>query len=445
MELEQIRKNGAGMLLRFSVPAIIAMLLTALVTIADGFFIGNDVGKDGIAAVNLGLPIVYLYLGVGLMVSVGGMAIAQNALGAGKRDACNQVFAQTIVTVLLLAVAVSGVMAWCFTPMLSFLHADGQVKAYFQEYYRIMLAELPVMVLNSAFGMFIRGDGNPQYYMKVSLSQVLLNIFLDWLFAGCLGTGVMGIALASLISALVSLGLVLFYFAKKATVYRLCPFQFSGKVCLRSVLNGSSEFIGEMSTGIAMFAYNFVIMGKVGKDGVTAFTIVGYIAFAFSMVVTGFGQGACPLIGFCRGAGEFALAAGIRKRANRYVFLAGAAVFGVMAAASKWYGGLFVKNAVIGEMVRSGILIFMLSFFFMGINAITSFYFTAIQKAFESAVISFLRGLFLLLLCIFTLPQMLGMTGVWLAAPVTEGITLLVTLFFLRRENRCCFRAMSVS
>ena len=83
MDLEQMKQNTAGMILRFSIPAIISMILTSLITIADGFFIGNYVGKEGIAAVNLGLPIIYLYLGVGLMVSIGGVAIAGMALGSG--------------------------------------------------------------------------------------------------------------------------------------------------------------------------------------------------------------------------------------------------------------------------------------------------------------------------------------------------------------------------
>ena len=87
MDLETVRQNTTATILRFSVPAIVAMLLTSLITVADGFFVGNYVGAEGIAAVNLGLPIIYLFLSIGLMVSVGGAALAQIAFGAGDRSA----------------------------------------------------------------------------------------------------------------------------------------------------------------------------------------------------------------------------------------------------------------------------------------------------------------------------------------------------------------------
>lgn len=341
MDLTQIKQDRTKMILKFSVPSIIAMVLTALITIADGFFMGNYVGKEGIAAVNLGLPIIYLYLGTGLMVSIGEAAVCSAVL--------------------------SLIMLFCFEPMLSFLHADRQVAMHFEKYYRIMLLELPVMVVNSAFGLFIRGDGNPGYYMKTSVLNVVLNIVLDYLFAG-----------------------------------------YMGKVFIRSVLNGSSEFIGEISTGITMFAYNLVIMRRIGVDGVTAFTIAGYVAYAFSMIVIGFGQGASPLISFCYGAEEKSLAADIRRRTNRYVFAAGAFVFLVMAAGTDWYSHLFVQNEKVQKMIQEGMLIFM---------------------------ISCSRGLVVILVCIFVLPALFGMTGVWMAAPVTEGVTLLLTGFFLCREN----------
>ncbi len=436
MNLEQIKQNPAKMIFRFSVPAIISMMLMAFITIADGFFMGNYVGKEGIAAVNLGLPIVYLYLGVGLMISIGGVAMAGMALGAGEGETSNRIFRQTVVTTIAAALLISCVMFFCFSPMLSFLRADKRVIEYFQEYYRIMLLELPVMVVNSSFGMFIRGEGNPGYYMKVTILNAIMNVLLDYLFAGCLSLGAGGIALASLLSAAVSLLCILHYFLKKARLYHLGAFHFSGKVFLEGMLNGSSEFIGEMSTGIAMFAYNFVIMRRVGVDGVTAFTIAGYVAYGFSMLVVGFGQGASPLMSFTYGAREYDLAAELRGKTNRYVFCAGALVFLIMGAASGWYGHIFVKNEEIERMVQSGMVIFTSSFFFAGINAITSFYFTSTGRAFESAVISLSRGLVVLLACIFILPALLGMTGVWMAAPVTEAVTLMLTVFFLYRDGK---------
>ncbi len=434
MDLERIRNNTAGMILQYSIPAIIAMVLTSLITVVDGYFIGNYVGEQGIAAVNLGLPVIYLFLSVGLMVSVGGVAIAGMALGAGDMEACGQVFRQTIVTTVVAAVMTGLLVALFFEPVLDVLGAKGLVREYFRTYYGILLLELVVMVVNSSFGMFIRGEGDPQYYMKVNVVSVLTNIALDYIFAAVLRAGIAGIASASLISALVSLGLILFFFLRKAKVYRLGRFSFSLDVLRRTLFNGSSEFIGEMSTGIAMFAYNYVIMRRIGVSGVTAFTIVGYVSYVFGMIVIGFGQGASPLVSFSYGAGEHGLAGRLRRRTNGMVCAIGAAVFVVMGLLSEWYSGLFVKNDAIRGMVQSGMMIFMVSFFFSGINAVTSFYFTSIGKSLESAVISLSRGLVVLLACIFVLPAYLGMTGVWLAAPVTEFVTICISGMLVRRD-----------
>lgn len=270
--------------------------------------------------------------------------------------------------------------------------------------------------------------------MKVNVVSVLTNIALDYIFAAVLRAGIAGIASASLISALVSLGLILYFFLRKAKVYRLGRFSFSPDVLRRTLFNGSSEFIGEMSTGIAMFAYNYVIMRRIGVSGVTAFTIVGYVSYVFGMIVIGFGQGASPLVSFSYGAGEHGLAGRLRRRTNGMVCAIGAAVFVVMGLLSEWYSGLFVKNDAIRGMVQSGMMIFMVSFFFSGINAVTSFYFTSIGKSLESAVISLSRGLVVLLACIFVLPAYLGMTGVWLAAPVTEFVTICISGMLVRRD-----------
>lgn len=435
MNLENILQNKNKAILQFGIPSIIAMVLTSLITVVDGFFIGNYVGKEGLAAVNLGLPIIYLFLGVGLMISVGGVAIAGMALGEQNIKKCCDVFNQTIWTAIVLTIVLDVIMWFCFSPMLKFLNANAQVAGYFKEYYGIILFQLPIMVINAAFGMFIRGEGKPQYFMQVNILNVLLNVLLDYAFVCWFGWGVKGVAAASLIAAVVTLFCTIRFFTRKAEVYKFHRFTFQTKVLVSTLLNGGSEFVGEMSMSISMFAYNYVILRYIGVDGVTAFTIVGYISYIFSMVLIGFGQGASPLMSFAYGAKELLLAISLRKITNRMVFIAGTVVFLLVLIGSGWYGSLFVKNTEIREMVHIGAIIFGVSFLFSGINTITSFYFTSIGKAFESAVISSARGLVILLICIFTLPPLLGITGVWLVAPITEFLTLLFSAGFIAKEK----------
>lgn len=435
MNLESIRTNKAGMILQFSIPSIIAMVLTSLITVTDGFFTGNYIGEDAIAAINMGLPIVYLYLGLGLMLSVGGSVIAGMLLGAEEKEKCNAVFNQTILTTVIVSFTVSIILLISFNPMMKLFQVDGSMAEFFKDYYGIMLLELPITIVNNSFGMFIRGEGNPQFFMKISIFNVLSNMILDFVFVKSLQMGIRGIAIASLLSGVICLLWIVYYFMRQSVVYKFGRFSFDKEAWNRTILNGSSEFIGEMSMSITMYAYNYVILKNIGVDGVTAFTVVGYVAYIFSMILTGFGQGASPLISFAHGAKEKELECSIRKLTNRFVLAAGILVIQGMLFISDRYGNVFVKSEVVQDMISGGMRIFTLSFLFSGINTISSFYFTSIGKAKESAVISSLRGLVILLLCIFTLPKIWGMTGVWLVAPITEAVTFLVSAYFIKRND----------
>lgn len=435
MEIESIRNNVTKTIMQFSLPSIIAMVLTSLITVADGYFVGNYVGEEAIAALNLGLPIIYLYLALGLMISVGGSAIAGMAFGAGDTRKAKGVFNQTTITAVLISVVLTVVLMLCFDPVMKLLRVNEQTSGYFSDYFRILLFELPIMVINSSLGMFIRGEGNPQFFMKTNIFNVVLNIVLDYVFTVNLEWGMQGIAAASLISSAAALLIIIIYFMKSAKVYRFGSFKFSGEVLRNTLFNGSSEFIGEMSMCISMYAYNWVIMKNIGVNGVAAFTVVGYVSYIFSMVIVGFGQGASPLFSFTYGAAECELARKIRKKTNKFVFIAGVAVILIMFLISGWYSEVFVKKPEVRDMVHSGLWIFVTSFLFAGINTITSFYFTSIGRAKESAIISGARGLVVLLICIFTLPVVLGMTGVWLVSPINELVTLVISLLYIRKES----------
>ena len=131
MDIKQIKENKIRMILQFSIPSIIAMLLQTVITITDGYFTGNYVGQNALAAINLGLPILYFYLGTGLCIGVGGSVISGRMLGANERKKSSEVFSQTVAAALLTCVAISVIVFLLFTPILKILRADGDLLDYF--------------------------------------------------------------------------------------------------------------------------------------------------------------------------------------------------------------------------------------------------------------------------------------------------------------------------
>ena len=435
MDLEKIEQHRGKVILQFAIPSIIAMVLTSMINIVDGFFIGNYIGTEGLAAVNLGLPIVYLYLAVGLMIAVGGISIAGRLLGADKIEACNQVFRQTIMLCAIVSFALTLGMCFVLQPASKLFQADVVTKQYFHTYYGILIFELPLMVITSALGMFIRGEGNPVFVMGTNIVSVVLNVIFNYIFVGPLGLGIAGIAWASFLSAAIVLGISIIYLMKYAKVFRFGKFAFDRDVLKEMIFNGSSEFIGEFAMCLSMAAYNEVVLKKAGVDGVAAFTIIGYVSYIYSMIIVGFGQGIVPIISFAYGAKRQFIARQVRNTTLKMVAGVAIGIFFMMSFLSGWYGGLFSDSTQVANLVAPGLKLQMSSFVFAGINTIASFYFTAVGKAKESAVISASRGLVVLMIAIFILPALLGITGVWLVSLTTESVTLIFTLIYIRRNT----------
>lgn len=428
MNLERIQKEGTKMMMQFAIPCVIAMVLTSAITLVDGYFIGNYVGKEGTAAVNLGLPLLYFYLGVGIMIGVGGIAQAGIALGGGLFEKSNQIFRESIALTALVTVGVTILVAVAFYPVTSLLHIDEMTLTYFQNYYFIIIFELPLLIINNNLGMFMRGEGKPQISMLISILSLILNTILDFLAVKVLHLGIAGVAVSSLISVMICLIISVMFFVKGSKIYHFGKFQFQKEDVKQILLNGSSELIGEMSMCITMAAYNALILKISGVSGVAAFAVVGYASYLVQMIIIGIGQGMTPLVSFVYGAKDVFTGRKLCKAATVVSTIVGTITFIVIVLGRNSYSHFFIKNSEIIQMISSGILIFAVSFILEGINTIGSFYYTAIGFAKESAIISMARGLVILLIALLILPQFLGMTGVWLVAPVTEVITAMICL-----------------
>ena len=435
MDIERIKGNKLGTILQFSVPCIIAMLLSTVITITDGYFTGNYVGEEALAAVNLGLPILYFYLGAGLCVGVGGTVICGRLLGAKEKRKSSEVFTQTIVTAVVIGVLTSLVVFLLFSPVLKVLRADGDLTVYFTQYYKIMLLNYPLMVISTILGMYIRVDGKPQICMFISIGSCILNIILDYVLVAQLSMGVRGSAFASLAVQAVSVIVQVIYFVRPSSGIRFCRYKFDRAVIKETFLNGSSEFIGEMASAISMFVFNYVLMKYVGTEGVAAFTILGFAVYGYSMIAIGFGQGLTTLVSLCWGAGEKETAMNLRSMTNKILLGIGLAFAIIFVLLGRKYAGLFGCSTSVMDMVSAGFCFYAVTFVFMGYDVISSMYFTSCGDAKSSALISSLRGIVLLLAFTLIFPAIWGMTGVWMAAPVTESITAIVSAWLTAKQK----------
>lgn len=435
MNISQIKENKCKTILQFSIPSIIAMLLQTIITITDGYFTGNYVGESALAAINLGLPILYFYLGVGLCVGVGGSVIAGRLLGAKEKRKASEVFSQTIATAILVCIVISILTFTLFTPILGALRADAGLSGYFTEYYRIMLFHYPLMVVGTVLGMFIRVDGKPQICMMVSIAGCILNAVFDYILVAVMGLGVGGSAIGSLMVQMITVMISLSYFFSRSAGIKFCRFLMDKMVNREIILNGSSEFIGEMASAISMFTFNYVLMKYVGAEGVAAFTILGFVVYGYSMICIGFGQGITPLASICWGAKETETAFDLRKITNRILFIIGILVAVVFFITGRTYAGMFGCTSQVADMVASGFRLYAVTFLVMGYDIINSMYFTSCGDAKSSALISALRGIVLLLAFTLILPAFLGMNGVWLTAPCTEVMTAIVSVMLIRKQK----------
>lgn len=435
MNLEAIKQQSLKHIFMYSVPAIIAMLLSSFVTIIDGIFIAKIVGKNALAAMNLGLPMLYVFLAVGIMVGVGGVSLAGRRLGAKEINDSVNGFNQTLMTGSITFISLSFIFFMGLKLVISHIGLEITTQITLISYYSVMLWIYPFMMINIIFGMFIRCEGKPHLFMINTIVTTILNIMLDYIFIVILDLGVRGAAFASGIAVIVGTVLMIGYFKSSKTLFNFKRFKFNSLDLKQTLTNGSSELIGQLSLSITTLFLNAIIMRRMGLPGVAAMTIIGYTRYIYNMIVIGFGQGISPMISFSYGAKEFNIGVKLRQYTNRIVFVLGIVFYIVLNVGSTDYTKIFTADTELITIVVSGLKLFSFTFLVNGFNVISSFYFTAIGYARQSAIISSLRGLILLSLNIFLLPMIFGNSGIWMVAPITEILTCFVALYFLKQLN----------
>lgn len=431
---------------RLFFPTVLGMLSMSAVTTIDGIFVGHGTGSDGIAAVNICIPLLMFFTGVGLMGGVGCSVVASVFLSRGKARLARANILQTLLFVSSVAL-----LLWLFVALFPervalFLGASPHLLSWVMDY---LLWFTPSLLFEMwvAVALFaIRLDGAPQYAMWCSVVPAVLNVVLDWLFIFPFGWGVMGAAFATSISCFVGGVMVVYYMFFSARRLRLCLPRWGVRnlrFALRNLRTqckiGSSAMLGEATMAVLFFVGNQVFMHYLGDDGVGAFGVsCYYLPFVF-MIGNAIAQSAQPVISY-----NYGLDRRDRVRSAFHMSLLTTLVCGLLTTVTfvlfpELLVGLFLKSSATASRIAvAGFPYYGAGFLFFILNLCIIGYFQSVERVRPAAIFAVLRGCVFLIPCFLWLPKVMGVKGIWLAQPLAEILTLsvIVTVFSVRSYRK---------
>ncbi len=427
-----------GRLLRFTGPSVVMMVFVSIYGVVDGIFVSNFVGKTPFAAVNLIFPCLMIFAALGFMVGTGGSALIGKTLGEGDGERAKRLFTMLITLSAVGAVALSVVGIVFLRPIASLLGAEGAMLEDCVTYGRVLLIGLPAFILQNEFQSFFVTAGKPRLGLFVTVAAGMTNIVLDALLVAVFRGGLVGAALATVLSQAVGGVLPLLYFGRRNTsLLGFCRFTVEWQAVWRVCLNGSSELMTNLSMSLVNMLYNVRLLAMAGENGIAAYGVIMYVNFVFISVFIGYAVGCAPPVSFHFGAGNRGELRSLLRKSLVLLSVAGAVLTVIAFLTAAPLSGVFVGyDDALYDMTLRAFRLYALSFLLAGLNIFGSAYFTALNNGLVSAVLAFSRTLVLQLAALYLLPLWWGLDGIWLAMVVAELGSLVMTTAFLWRARR---------
>ena len=423
------------------IPTLLGTISISAVTAIDGIFVGHGVGADGVAAVNIVVPIYQIISGLGLMIGAGCSVVASIHLSRQNTRVAQLNISQAIILTSLLTFLLCVSVMTFPEQTARLLGSSDTLMPQVVDYIHWIM---PCFVFNmwSMIGLFIiRLDGSPRYAMWCNIIPAVLNAVLDWLFIFPLGMGVKGAAIATSLSIIVGGIMALVYLIFFANSLKLIPLKISKKSIRLALRNigyqckiGSSSLFGELTLAVLVFLGNLIFMKYLGDAGVGAFGIACYYAPFFFMVGNAVAQSAQPIISYNYGISRWK-----EIREARKLLIGTSVSIGIFVALLFIFipdklVALFVDTtSEAGQIAIEGFPYFATGIVFFILNVAIVGYYQSVEQIKRATVFVFLRGFALLLPSFILLPKLLGTKGIWLAMPLAEiTTTLLIGILFLR-------------
>lgn len=417
---------------------VLGMIGLSCYILADTFFISKGLGANGLAALNLAIPVYSVINGTGLMLGMGGAT--KYAIFKGQRSAGNAdcVFTNVVYVAAVLSAVFVILGAFGSGQIAALVGADAQTFEMTNTYLKVILLFSPAFIFNQVFVCFVRNDGRPRLSMLAMLMGSLSNIVMDYILIFPLHLGILGAVLATGCAPLISMAILSSHRIKKEHGFHFRMERVQPAMIASGISLGFPSLITELSSGIVILVFNAIVWKLEGNIGIAAYGVIANLSIVAVSIFTGIAQGMQPIVSRAYGEGDSDRA----KQIFRYGVMASLALSAVI------YLTVFVfaepitaafnseRNGRLQEIAVYGNRVYFTAMFFMGVNIVISSYFTSVEKAVPAHVVSLLRGLILVVPAAYVLSAWMGMTGVWLAVPVAECAVCMLGITMYARMGR---------
>ena len=430
------------LIVKYSVPAILAMMVTSLYNTVDRAFIGSmkDVGALAISGLGVTMPILTILGSFCVGLAVGGSTNIAIKLGEGNKKEAEKSLGNTVAIELLVGIVMMIISIFYLEDILYFFGASNDTIKYSMDYMSVIMCgawfNLPGFAMNSA----IRAEGNPKFASNMMIIGCLLNLILDPIFIFGFDMGIKGAALGTVICQLVICLWSGYYFTlgKSNLKLKLKNIKIESKIIKGIVVIALTPFCMELASGFIHLITNKVLKLYGGDLAIGAMTAITSINLLFLMPVYGISQGMQTIIAYNYGAKQFDRA----KKALSIGILGAAGIlsFGLIAILlfPKHFISIFTKDARLMELALNGISIYSLTLPAIGICILGTVYFQSIGSAKKSIVLSLLRQVIVFIPLILIVPKYFGLNGVWAAQPLADIVSMIIIVLFLIKEFKDC-------
>lgn len=421
---------------KYLINSVLGMLAVSFCILADTMFIGQGIGSDGLAALNICIPIFNLFNGLGLLFGMGGATALSISRGKGEIVESQRIFTKSIIIAILVGITLS-TLGKIFTEKIGYILGANISNIYMvKEYLSGVLIFSFSYILAHTTSAFIRNDHNPRLAMIATVTSGLSNVILDYLLIFIFDMGIKGAGLATSIASLINLLILLTHFISKKCSLRFIKFKINVKDISRILFNGLPSFIVEISSGIVIFIFNLKLLNIVGNIGVSAYSIIANVSLVAAAIFTGISQAMQPIISVNYGANKIDRVKRVRKKGMKTSIIVGLSFYIIGILFPQFIVGMFTsEKGQIVDITVNAIRYYFLAFIFMGINIVNGAYYQSMEHRILSNSISLSRGIILIIIGITILPVFLGVNGVWLSAVFAEVLTLIITYIYVYKKK----------